>query len=235
MSRRPGLLLSVALALAAVMFTSGPVLAGDTVKVSPKNMHGWVFFDDNTGGAGTGQMVSGPSDPPIGKGSAQLTVTGTADRQAMGTLAYQGTAVADINTLGYWTYQSVPTHALPLQFDIHDAGAKYHRLVFEPGFGNGTILPNAWQQWSPLSGLWWVTHPNGPECTQATPCTWARIQANYPSAVVSGATLFKAGGGWEPWTGYADAFTIGTSSAGTTVYNFEPAKGSNGGDGNSDG
>jgi hypothetical protein len=63
---------------------------------------------------------------------AQLTVTGAADRQALGTLAYQGTPVADINTLGYWTYQSVPTHALTLQFDIHDAGAKYHRLVFEP-------------------------------------------------------------------------------------------------------
>jgi hypothetical protein len=32
-----------------------------------------------------------------------------------------------------------------------------------------------------------------------------------------------------------DAFTIGTSTAGTTTYNFEPAKGSNGGEDSSDG
>jgi hypothetical protein len=235
MSRRPHRWLAVPLAVVALMLGAAPAFAAHAVKVSPKNMHGWVFFDDNTGGPGSGQMVKGPGDPPLGIGSSQVGVTGPADRQALGTLAYQGTAVADLTALSYWTYQADPTHALTLQFDIHDAGAKYHRLVFEPGpgSGNAAILSNTWQRWSPLGGSWWVTHPNGVECTQATPCSWDRILANYPSASVSGATLFKAGGGWLPWSGNVDAFTIGTSSKHATTYNFEPARPSD--DGNGDG
>jgi hypothetical protein len=238
MTRRPHWWLAVPLALAVLLLGAAPAFAAHAVKVSPKNMHGWVFFDDNNGGPGSGQMVVGPGDPPLGVGSAQIGVLGPGDRQALGTLAYRGTPVADITALSYWTYETDPRFALTLQFDTHDAGAKYHRLVFEPGpgSGNGVILGNTWQRWSPLGGSWWVTHPNGPECTQATPCAWDRILANYPGAFVSDATLFKAGGGWPAWSGNVDAFTIGTRSAHATTYNFEPASSDegDGGDNNND-
>ena len=70
MSRRPHWWLAVPLALVALMLGAAPAFAAHAVKVSPKNMHGWVFFEDNAGGPGSGQMVKGPGDPPLGVGSA---------------------------------------------------------------------------------------------------------------------------------------------------------------------
>ena len=38
-----------------------PASASEAVVVSPNNMHGWFFFNDNINGPGTGHMVSGLS------------------------------------------------------------------------------------------------------------------------------------------------------------------------------
>jgi hypothetical protein len=45
------------------------------VVVSPADMHGWAFFLES-GSTGSGQMVIGPATPPLGVGSARLTVPG---------------------------------------------------------------------------------------------------------------------------------------------------------------
>jgi hypothetical protein len=230
MSRRPHIWLAVPLLLTALVLGAAPAFAAHAVKVSPNNMHGWAFVDDNTNGPGSGQMVAGPGDPPLGKGSAQLTVTSPVDRQMLSTLAYQGTRLADITALSYWTYQVDASHAMPFQLDIryHPTDTGYQgRLVFEPGNGNGAGSSGVWERWSPLSGRWWASKAkaSGGQCLQASPCTWQEVLTNWPDASILYNVLFKAGGGWGPWTGNVDAFTIGTSSAHATTYNFEPASG----------
>jgi hypothetical protein len=214
------------------------------VVVSPAQMHGWVWWDDNTDTPnGTGQMVFGPGDPPLGVGSAQIAVTVLNDRQALLTGAYKGTPLADISYLHYWTYTTQPTHALAFQFDVQyqSADLGYQgRLIFEPGYyTNGTIQPG-WQEWSPLSGRWWASKapgtnpPLGLPCGQATPgCSWGQIRTMWPYALIRGAVLFKAGGNWEPWQGNVDAFTIGVKDQFTT-YDFEPTAGCHEGDGTGD-
>src|SRR6202022_1722020 len=105
-----------AVGLSAVL--PAPASASEAVVVSPNHMHGWFFFNDNTNGPGTGHMVSGPGHPPVGSGSAELTVGTPTDRQALGIQAYQGTMLKNITSLNYWTYQTSPTHAVTLQFDV---------------------------------------------------------------------------------------------------------------------
>jgi hypothetical protein len=218
--------------------------AADTyVVVSPDNMHGWVFFWDGRGTAqsATGRMVFGPGNPIFGVGSAELAVTTTLEGQALGTQAYQGTRLRNINALSYVTYQTDTAHAMPFQFDVSydGTGTSYQgRLVFEPGFNplDGAILTNTWQSWSPLSGHWWSTRfPGRTYCDRTTNpagCTWTEILTHWPAATIlpagtavpgGGAVLFKAGSGWNPWTGYVDGFTIGVIGRGTTTYDFEPA------------
>ena len=202
--------------------------AATIVVVTPTNMQGWAFFDDN-GNGGTGVMVSGPAMPPRGTGSAELAVSSLSQGYALGTGAYAGTALADITSLSYWSYQPGPTLAIALQFDIkyRPADTSYDgRLVYEP-YQNGTVtVGSGWQQWSPLSGIWWASHTgatNGSNglCPISSPCAWSTILADFPNATISGALLFKAGGGWSSFSGNVDALTVGVSGSDTT-YDFEP-------------
>jgi hypothetical protein len=223
MFRFPPKWLAVPLALAALLLGAAPAFAAHAVKVSPTNMHGWAFVDDNTNGPGTGLMVTGPADPPLGKGSAKLAVTSPADRQVLSTLAYHGTPLMDISKLSYWTYETDPSHAMPFQLDIryHLTDTGYQgRLVFEPGNGNPIPTGGVWQEWSPLNGRWWASNQvaSGGRCTQGAQCTWQEVLT---------------------WTGNVDAFTIATRPGHATTYNFEPARaaveGDGGGDHNGDG
>ncbi len=222
----------------------------EAVTVSPGQMHGWAFYDDNTGGPGTGHMVAGPATPPLGEGSAELKLTGVNDRQFLATGAHAGTALGRIARLSYWTYQAysatdvVNRRAITLQFDVHYNSGNCNpaspscyqgRLVYEPGVGelNPPIL-SGWQSWDALAGHWWASNSGDfgskNRCTQATPCTWAEVNANWPAATINVALLFKAGGGWSAFTGNVDAFTIGVAGKGMTTYDFEP-NGGNGDDG----
>jgi hypothetical protein len=217
---------ALAAAIAALLLTATTASAAEVVVVSPGHMHGWGFFDDNTNGPGTGKMVEGPGDPPLGEGSAQLSVTGTADRQALGTNAYNGVMLKDITALSYWTYQVDAGHSMPFQLNMryHPTDTAWQgRLVFEPGNGNPSGASRTWQPWSPMSGKWWATGgPGTATCPQSNPCTWITVLANWPSSSINGTILFKAGGGWAAWTGNVDAFTIGVAGRGVTTYDFEP-------------
>jgi hypothetical protein len=87
-----------------------------------------------------------------------------------------------------------------------------------------------------MTGRWWASNTsaagsNG-KCPQSNPCTWAQVLINWPQASINGTLLFKAGGGWTPWTGNVDALTIGVLGRGITTFDFEPAcdeTGDNGG------
>jgi hypothetical protein len=213
----------------------------NTLVVSPANLNGWAFFDDNPGvGVGTGGFEEGPATPPLGAGSAFLQVDDTA-RHALGTTAYAGTRFVDLSELQYASYQnnsSNPAYAPSLQFDIDydltDTTNPYQgRLVFEP-YQAGSVQQNTWQNWDALAGNWYGTRATVPvgnanvsnPCQQATPCTRQQVLALFPNAGLrntpASRLLFKAGGPWPPsFRGNVDAFKIGVGGA-RVVYDFEP-------------
>ncbi len=77
----------LALVLMAVIFATSAGAATITT-VTPSNMQGWAFINDQTDGPGSGMMVNGPATPPLGTGSAQLTATTTTDGQTLQKAAY---------------------------------------------------------------------------------------------------------------------------------------------------
>lgn len=223
------LLLALA-AVVAVMSVGVASAATSVVTVTPANMQGWHFFDDTTNGPGTGQMVFGPAGQPLGSGSAQLTALLPTDRQALGTGAYTDTRLANISQLGYWSYQTGPTLAISLQFDVRyrpTDTAYGGRLVYEPYQSVGAV-PAGWTSWDTLAGRWWASKTNAAGsnglCSQSSPCTWAQVRSNWPDAQIWGRLLFKAGGAWSGFVGNVDALTVGVSGQATT-YDFEPTIG----------
>jgi len=234
------LALGLASFLSVAMVVPG-LAAPSVVTVTPSNMQGWFFCNDQTSCAGvaTGSLVVGPASPPLGVGSARLPTAGPADGQALILAAYQGTKLADITQLQYSTFVTSggPPQAIALQFnidsDLTDGVVNYQgRLVFEPyqSPALGPVVAGQWQTWNALQGKWWGSTGSGSRpitvaCPQSSPCTWQQILAQFPNAGIhatAGAVVFKAGSGWTvPFDGNVDALTIGTS-AGTTTYNFEP-------------
>jgi hypothetical protein len=104
--------------------------------------------------------------------------------------------------------------------------------VYEPYYAH-TVSTGAWQTWNPLDnagpGNWWFTGaPGNAACPISAPCTWAKVLADFPNASIrsagpnTGATQFKAGGGWTGgFLGNVDAFSIGVNNT-VTTYDFEP-------------
>jgi hypothetical protein len=215
---------------------------GATVTVTPANMQGWGFFTET--GTGTGAMATGPATPPLGAGSARMTLATDASGEIIVTAGYAGTSLSQITALQYSTYRSSVDAgnnlALSLQFDmdydLSDSTTTFQgRLVFEPyltpGIG-GTVVQNTWQTWTPLAGKWWMSKKaivgnvleGSIACTQGVPCTWSQVLTMYPNAglrVGIGGLYFKGGSGWTTFDGNVDAFAI-TASAGSTTYDFEP-------------
>jgi predicted extracellular nuclease len=210
--------------------------------VSPANTRNWGFFNDFNSGTGSGGFEAGPGTPPLGTGSAFLTVDSAARHAFEVFTHYAGTRMDDITTLRYGSYQDNNANtvlAISLQFDIDydlsDADTSFNgRLAYEP-YMSGTVQQNVWQTWDARAGLWYgssstaivggvsVSNP----CVQATPCTWQQVLTAFPNAGIrntpSSGVLFKAGGPWSPgFDGNVDAFKIGIGSFSTT-YDFEPA------------
>jgi hypothetical protein len=233
------LLLGTAAASLAVLVGFLPALASTTVTVTPTNMQGWTFVNDQTDATSTatGVIAAGPGTPPLGTGSAQFTISSPTDGQIV-EMAHAGLKLSDITALTYSTYQDASNTstatAVALQFnvaqDVTNASSTYQgRLVYEPYLNNGGVVPlGTWNQWDAKSGMWWLSKSStlfGGNCSQASPCTFAQLEALYPNIGISptfGAVVFKAGSGWNgPFMGAVDALTIGTA-ANTTTYNFDP-------------
>ncbi|MCU1392875.1 MAG: N-acetylmuramoyl-L-alanine amidase [Ilumatobacteraceae bacterium] len=206
-----------------------------TVVVDPQNSHGWRFIDDGADKVIGSTFVTGPTTPPLGTGSAELTTT-PGQQRMVATNAYAGTKLANITQLDYSIFQqSAPdTESLTLAFDVQydPAVGGYHgRLTYEPSNGNTPVV-QGWNSIQALSGKWWaskngVNDSNG-KCDQTHPCTWAQIQDNWPTASILGALLVRNGSsvGWtHPLTSDVDNVTIGVDDGAgnitTTVNNFE--------------
>lgn len=226
--------------LTLVALTVGPPAgsaAGLTNIVTPANMVGWAFFQEQP--AGTGDLVAGPASPPLGTGSAHFTVDATG-RMLLLTNAYAGVRLDQITALQYSTYQDPASSAssilatslqLDMDYDLTDGNTSWQgRLVFEPYYTQ-TVVKGVWQTWDTISpaleltsGNWWASGaPGSAVCPISNPCTWNEVKTAFPNAGIRasvGNVQFKAGGPWPGFDGNVDAFTIGVNGFDTT-WDFE--------------
>jgi hypothetical protein len=213
------------------------------VQISPvtaANPQGWAFLTETPNGAGS--YVGGPASPPLGVGSARLTVD-SAGGEILGKLDYAGTRLDQITRLIYSTYQNnnANSAAITFQFNLdenlNDGNTAFQgRLVYEPSNDGGqAVQQNVWQTWnalSPTAKFWATPSANSTidsACPQANPCTLAQVLASFPNLGIHanpslGAILFKVGGGiGSSFDGNVDAFKFGINTANTT-YDFEPGR-----------
>lgn len=207
-----------------------------TVIVSPNNLNGFAFFQEVANASGT--FVFGPGTPPLGQGSAQLTVDNTG-REILFTRQFAGTRLDAITELKYSAYRNNtanPNVTITLQFDVDydlaDTNTAFMgRLVFEPAANGITVAEGVFQTFDTLdavTGKFFATGaPGNGTCTQASPCTKAQLLAAFPNvgirATGSNFLLLKLGGPIPGGlTANADALSITVNGVNTT-FDFEPA------------
>jgi hypothetical protein len=230
--------LAVALGGSASLALVGAANAATTnIKVTPSNMQGWSFINDQTDGAGSGSLVIGPGSPPLGVGSAHFELSGSTDGQIVAKAAYQGVKLSDLTSLTYSTYVSSATtgnaQAVALQFNVSNgiSTAYQGRIVFEPyqNADQQTLAKDSWQSWDAINSgnaKWWFSKPSffSGQCGQASPCTWDYIKTQFANVQIHptyGAVVLKAGSGWNDFDGNVDALTVGVQGD-NTIYDFEP-------------
>lgn len=210
------------------------------VTVTTANPNGFAFVQEDPNGVGA--FVFGPPTPPIGSGSAQLSVDSNG-REFLGTQQFAGTRFDTITQLQYTSYQINPANpqvAITLQFDVdfnlNDADTSFQgRVVYEPSVNGITPQQGMFQTFDATNGAFYLSRTppgmaNNP-CTQAAPCTRQQLLALFPNLGVrfvsagapnNGVLLLKAGGPVPGgFTGFTDALIVGVNSS-NTVFNFEP-------------
>lgn len=212
--------------------------ATTTTVVTPSDMQGWVFYNDETDtiDSSLGSFVTGPETPPAGTGSVQISVSGT-QRRNLATYQFADTVLADITELKYSTYNpsagngGSANRSGYLQFNVDFDGSDtwQRRLTYLP-VDNGTILQDEWQEWDAASptALWRYSGATWPVTggSGATPKTWAQIQSDYPGVSIRATDAFLGVRVGEPYAnGYTeniDRIVFGTVGD-STVFDFEPA------------
>ena len=219
------LVLSLAIPSVASASTATTVVVSSSGLVTGSPAPGQFVVINQSGGLGGVSLVFGPATPPLGSGSPQMAVTGSADHWSVYNYDHIGTKLSGITALGYSTYTDNATTATILQMEINpgnttgtDAGVTYSTLNFEPYLQSAGVTPNTWQSWDVRSGKVWGTHLTG--APNSLPLSWSSFLATYPNATIKGGFGVNVGGGWSAMTGEADALTIGTAAQ-TTSYNFE--------------
>ncbi|HST04457.1 MAG TPA: right-handed parallel beta-helix repeat-containing protein, partial [Chloroflexia bacterium] len=207
----------------------GDQVTNGSIVVTPSNPAGWRWMEEDTS-AGSGMLVTGPAVPPVGTGSARLSVDGTG-RFILSNLAYAGTPLSNITNLAYSSYSEgtstilAPSLNFDIDYDLTDNITNWQgRLVYEPYQDGSVITPGTWQTWSPMTGKWWASGaPGSATCPQSSPCTWGAVLAAFPHAGLradNGWLHFRVGQWAGGFTGYVDGFTMGVSGNNTT-YDFE--------------
>lgn len=199
---------------------------------------GWCFVQES-GTKGSGSLVTGPDDPPLGSGSARFELASLADGLALITRnpRFRGVPLNKIDEISYHTFvEDAPgAQAVALQFDVVDdvEDPTFSRLVFEPlnnTAAQGPVTKGVWQQWDGIDGgaaRWWATRdPLRASCPISAPCTWDEILDKFPRAAIHpdfGSVILKAGSGWASFDGNADAVGIVIDGA-PIVFDFEPPR-----------
>lgn len=215
----------------------GEQVASGTVVVSPANLNGWLFYNDETDTIDNslGTFVNGPGTPPVGTGSAQISVSGT-QRRNLATYQFSGTPLINITTLKFSTYNpsagnpGSPNRSAYLNFNVDFNGSDtfQRRLTYVPNV-NGPVTQDNWKEWDAIAGgsaKWLYSGPTWPggAVPGTTPKTWSQILAEYPGVRIRVTDSFMGLRVGEPYAdGYTeniDSFKFGTAS-GTTTYDFD--------------
>jgi hypothetical protein len=180
---------AVAFAVVAALSVAGGAAASSTTVIRPGDVAAgtlpaaagqtWSTAGTHTGG--TVSLVRGPTAPPLGVGSLQMTTDADPARGALLTNNYAGTLLSSFDALGYSTYRaSISTNseaqniALTILVDYNgpDVAGGSTTLIFEPVYqpgGVGAMKTDMWQTWDALQGgkaIWWSTsdmpNPSGP-------------------------------------------------------------------------
>lgn len=207
------------------------VVTGDDIAKQPENTaptRNWVLYFRN---AGDGDVRTGPATPPLGIGSYELTTPTGADKATLFNFDHAGTALADIDAIGYSTYRTAGSAqqvaALNIQVDVNGAApGGFTTLVFEPVYNTnqGTVTSGVWQDWDAYSAgnaVWWSSNPIPGAPNRDTFVPWSTIVALNPDAVISGGFGVNQGSGNPALVSAVDALTIGYGGDAVT-YNFEP-------------
>jgi hypothetical protein len=232
---------TIAAAFALVVLPVQTALADSTVTVTESDIarqaenttptKNWVLYERNDG---TGAFRSGPATPPLGVGSLELVTPTGADKVYLFNYDHIGTALSDIDAIGYATYRTAGSlqqvTALNIEVDYNgpDVAGGFTTLVFEPVYNTdqGAVVDGQWQTWDAYNGgnaRWWSTKNIPGDCAFDCFVTWDTIVAANPDATILGGFGVNQGSGNPALTAAVDALTIGVSGD-TTTYNFEPYK-----------
>jgi hypothetical protein len=192
----------------------------------------WVLYTRN---AGNGTFRVGPGTPPSGVGSFETTTPTAADKVTLFNFQHVGTALSDIDALGYATYRAanpadndLQLPAINIQVDVNGAApGGFTTLVFEPVYNTnqGAIQDNTWQTWDAYSGgqaIWWSSNPIPSAPNRDTFVSWDTIVAANPDAVIGGIGI-NQGSGNGALIASTDVLTVG-SNGDCVTYDFEPYK-----------
>jgi uncharacterized repeat protein (TIGR01451 family) len=231
-------------ALVLVLVASGA--HAQTTTVHPAALGAWqeqntsCSANPNTGDTG---FQLGPGTPPLGAGSAQLSVG--ADGDSFNTFRYtglNGVPLGSLTELEYSTYVQVDGSGgqaayLLLNIDFDGDQTAEDNLFFEPVYqtgayggdpvpNQGTVTTGVWQTWDALVGGWWsaLDMSGGPPLH-----TLAGYLADHPTARIvntsGGLGGFRVASGcgagaWDDFLGNFDAVRIGVSGT-TNQFDFE--------------
>ncbi len=207
------------------------VVTGSDIVEQPENTpptNNWVLYKRN---AGDGSVRSGPATPPSGIGSYELVTPTGADKATLFNFDHVGTALADVDAIGYSTYRTAGSAqqvaALNIQVDINGAApGGFTTLVFEPVYNTsqGAVQSGLWQSWDAYSGgtaIWWSSNPINVAPNRDTFVSWATIVGANPDAVIVGGFGVNQGSGNPALTTAVDVLKLGYGDDCFT-YDFEP-------------
>ena len=231
--RLPGII--TAAFLAALL--PGTVLAATTtVQVNPTDLGTTWFLE--TLRTGSGSFVVGPSSPPAGVGSFEMTTDTDNDKATLVTTDWTGRPLSDLVALDYWTYRDAsstspsfvaPSINVAIFTNATGPGSGFATLVFEPlyAYGNDAIHDAVWQHWDAFAptqtgfaGGWWATRDVGTVCAFTCYADFATLLANAPGATILSVGV-NVGRGPSTFVGAVDALSL-TMAGDTTTYDFEP-------------
>ena len=234
-------LMLLAAALASLVLAATATAA--TVVVNPANEDGWTAQHSTCGAPPTASQafVSGPGNPPAGKGSREFRIGPNGDSfETYRNRNYNGMLLEDLTELSYWTYvqqnNSGQAVYLNLLVDWNNDGVTDDQLFFEPVYQNGDfgfpdqsdVTVGVWQKWDAMIGGWWALSAGtfGPPLVSLEDYIAAHPGARLTLGTVGSIRLAAGCGGaaWANFVGNADAVTIGFNGQSTT-YDFELAIG----------
>lgn len=202
-----------------------------TTTVTPSNFN-TIFTKHDVRPTSSNNFVVGPSTPPAGIGSLELTTSdGTAKQQHLEEQQL-GASLSSVDALSYSTYrqsdstgQTFQVPSINMEITTDGTAAGYTSLVFEPVYQSGgaaAIQNDQWQTWNAYgnNAIWWSTHSIPGICAFTCYVSWSDIVAANPGAVILSYGV-NQGSGNPGIHANVDALTIGLNGN-TTVYDFEP-------------